>query len=541
MKTSVSRRSFLKGGAAVAAAGMVGAMGLTGCSSGNGGADATSITWDEEADVVVVGFGGAGACATIAASEAGASVLLLEKAPEEDAGGNTSVAGGGSMYCTEDKAEECFQFLRYQMPDTIPDEEIHGFVDEMLTQEQWLEDHGAPLEKTEGHGNLYTMHPQAGGMNKRLKINGTGNGAFTFLKKTVEDSAGVQTMYETPVKKLIFDPETKEVFGVIASSGGEDVNIKANKGVVLTCGGFENDHYMKTAYYSPNVPIFPAGTPYNTGDGLRMVAELGAKMRGFSSIEWAIHCCKPASEEIGVSIGMAWSDLDVWSGSVMVNDAGKRFVNEARSTMDGTQIFVMRPLHDKTQIPELAFDMTTLRYPNLPMFMVLDEKRREKGPLFTAAAKDAGNHWANVHKWYTWSDDNQAEIDKGWVVKADTLDELAEKIGMDAAGLKETVDAFNAACAGAEDEFGRTAAMEPIDTPPFYATELGLGILNTQGGPARDAKHHVLDWNDRPIPRLYSAGEFGSIYVWLYNGGCNITECYAGRTAGEMAAAEEPQ
>lgn len=538
-ETNVSRRNFLKGGAALAAAGAFG-LGLTGC-AGNGGGAKGDIKWDQEADVVVMGFGGAGATAAIAASDAGSSVLLLEKAPEEDAGGNTSVCGGGSMYCDEEHADECFEFLRFQMPDVIPNEEIHGFVEEMLTQEKWLEDHGATITKVEGHGNMYATHPLAGGMNKRLTINGNGAGMFAYLKQTVEGCAGVQIMYETPVKKLIFDPETKEVFGVIATTAdGTDINVKANKGVVLACGGFENDHYMKTAYYAPNAPIYPCGTPYNTGDGIRMVQEVGAKLRGFSSIEWGVHCCKPASDEIGVSVPMSWADLEVWNGAVMVNDGGNRFVNEAEGTMPGGQIFVMRPLHDKTQIPELAFDMNTLRYTNLPMFMVTDATRLTKGPIFNAASKDAGNHWSNVHKWYTWSDDNQKEVEKGWVVKADTLDELAQKMNIDPAGLKATIEKYNAACAGAADEFGRDTAMSPIETAPFYATELGLGILNTQGGPARDAKHHVLDWEDQPIPRLYSAGEFGSIYVWLYQGGTNITEVYAGRAAGDMAAAEEP-
>ena len=83
--------------------------------------------------------------------------------------------------------------------------------------------------------------------------------------------------------------------------------------------------------------------------------------------------------------------------------------------------------------------------------------------------------------------------------------------------------------------------MTPIDTPPFYGTELGLGIINTQGGPDRNALHQVLGWDGNPIPRLYSAGEFGSIYVlWLYQGSTNVSEALAGRTAGANASGEEP-
>lgn len=545
MKTNLSRRSFVTAGAAVAATAL-GGLALTGCSSAGGGSasssnGASSVTWDEETDVVVIGFGGAGASAAIAASDAGASVILLEKAPEKDAGGNTSVSGGGGVYCTEDKKDECFDFLRYQMPDTITDEEIAAFAEELSTQESWLADHGATLTVIDGAGAMYAHHPLSGGMNKMFNINGTGAGLFAFLKKATEGSAGVSIRYETPAHRLIFDPETKEVFGVVVTgSDGADINIKASRAVIMTCGGFENDHHMKTTYYPPNVPIFPCGTPYNTGDGIRMITEIGAKLRGFSSIEWGCHCCKAGSEEVGVALGMSFQDKSVWNGAIMVNDQGKRFVNETGAVVKSMPS-ILRPLHEKNSLPETAFDMNTLRYTNLPMFMVVDAKRLQEAPLFTAATSAAGNHWANVHKLYSWSDDNQTEVEKGWVIKADSLDELATKMGIDAAGLKETVESFNAAVvAGADSEFDRTEYLQAIENPPFYATELGLGLINTQGGPERDGYHHVLDNEGNPIPRLYAGGEFGSIYTWLYQGAGNISETIAARAAGKHAAEEEP-
>lgn len=236
---------------------------------------------------------------------------------------------------------------------------------------------------------------------------------------------------------------------------------------------------------------------------------------------------------------MTWTNMESWNNAIMVNDQGKRFVNEAAGTVANRAI--LRPLHDKSQIPEIAFSMETLRYTNLPFFMIFDETRRAKGPIMTAATEDSGNHWTRLKSWYTWSADNLAEIEKGWVIKADTLDELAQKLNIDAVGLTATVEAYNAACTAASgDEFGRTACLTPIAAPPYYATELALSIINTQGGPARDAEHHVLNTKGEPIPRLYSGGEFGSIYTWLYQGAGNLGEAMGCRVAGTNVAAETP-
>ncbi len=520
----------------------LGAFTLAGCSggAGTGAVQSSDIDWAEETDVIVVGFGGAGAAAAINASEAGANVIVLEKAPEQDCGGNTSVSGGTMCVVDPSKLDMAHEFIRYQMPDTTADEEIDGYLEESATLEQWLIDHGADVKVGETRGSMYGALDTAEAFPKTLKVGGNGYGLFTFLKGAVESSAGVSVRYETSARRLIFDPATKEVLGVAASdASGEELNIKAKRGVVLCLGGFENNHQMKTAYYPPNVPIFPCGTPYNTGDGVGMVAEVGAQLRGFSSVEWGCHCCKLASEEVGVSCGFTWTDFECWNNSIMVNARGERFVNESGRTVSDRAI--MRPLHDKSQLPELAFSMDTLSYTNLPMFFVCDDAKVSAGPVFNNCSAAAGNHWAHIHEWYTWSDDNQAEIEKGWLVKADTVEELADKLGIDPAGLAAAVATYNESCAaGADGAFGRTDALTPLGTPPFYGCELGLGLINTQGGPTRDGAHHVLDPEGNPIPRLYAGGEFGSLYGWLYQGAGNLPEALGARVAGANAANEEP-
>jgi hypothetical protein len=180
--------------------------------------------------------------------------------------------------------------------------------------------------------------------------------------------------------------------------------------------------------------------------------------------------------------------------------------------------------------------------------MIFDEAYRRKGPI----ASKLGHFqemWGGpvgypmIHKIYEWSSDNQAEIDKGWVFQADTLAGLAGKMGADAAALEETIRDFNRACRdGRDHQFGRTGnSLAPLEMAPYYAVELALTLVNTQGGPKHNKNCQVLDFNDKAIPRLYAAGELGSFFGFLYQGGSNYPEAWAfGQIAGRRAAAETP-
>jgi predicted oxidoreductase len=147
---------------------------------------------------------------------------------------------------------------------------------------------------------------------------------------------------------------------------------------------------------------------------------------------------------------------------------------------------------------------------------------------------------------------NQSWVDKGWVFKGDTIEELASKlvaknyyeevVGVDPEGLAETIKNWNAYCAAGKDlEFGRNPeTMEPINGP-FYAMELIECQTNTDGGPERNKYCQTLNPYGEPIPRLYNCGELGSIWGALYNGGGNIPETYStGFMAVEHALTLEP-
>jgi succinate dehydrogenase/fumarate reductase flavoprotein subunit len=143
---------------------------------------------------------------------------------------------------------------------------------------------------------------------------------------------------------------------------------------------------------------------------------------------------------------------------------------------------------------------------------------------------------------YVWSQDNSVELERGWIDAGDTTRDLAATLGMDPDTLGKTISTYNGYCArGHDSDFGRHAGdLTALDAPPFYAIRMWPGGMNTQGGAKRNEKAQVLNVDGDPIPGLYSAGEFGSIFGMLYAGGGNLSECLAfGRIAGENAASRK--
>jgi succinate dehydrogenase/fumarate reductase flavoprotein subunit len=152
--------------------------------------------------------------------------------------------------------------------------------------------------------------------------------------------------------------------------------------------------------------------------------------------------------------------------------------------------------------------------------------------------------------YYVWSFDNREEIDRGWVIRANTIEELAGKISADPdnggmmspAALRATMNRYHEHCQTGEDvDFGKPKEwLQSIQDPPYYAVKLWPGGPNTQGGPKRNTGGQSLRVDNTPIPRLYAAGELGSVWGMLYQRGGNIAECIAfGRIAGMNAAAEK--
>jgi hypothetical protein len=182
-----------------------------------------------------------------------------------------------------------------------------------------------------------------------------------------------------------------------------------------------------------------------------------------------------------------------------------------------------------------AFDMQAVRFSRIPAYVIFDETTRLKGPITRVGH---GNN-----RGYRWSEDNSDEIRKGWIAASETAAELASKLGIkDGARLHETVESYRHACsAGADEKFGRAQKSLVGLNGKLYGIALWPCLLNTQGGPRRNARGEIVDVDGQAIKRLYGAGELGSIWGFLYQSGGNLGECLGlGRMVGQNVAAEAP-
>lgn len=493
--------------------------------------------WDRETDVVVVGYGAAGATAAIAASDAGDRVLIVEKAPE--AGGSSAVCSGGMRFAVD--ARQTARYLKGIGLGSLDDAVAAAFAEAWVEMVPWLKGHGAKLgavvRETPRYGNLGgpdqldIIHLESTEGYQR----GCGRDLFAFLAGVVR-GRNIEVLLATPAKRLIQDPATGEILGLTAESGGKEIRIRASKAVIMTLGGFAGNPEMLATYVEEApVPMYPSGTPYCTGDGIRMVIDVGGDLWHMDGIEWGTHGFKapglPAVHWLQPK-GNSWLN---------VNRAGRRFRDESVSYA-----------HAKKRLEVFSFDAANSAghavWPNSPWYMVFDEKVRQAGPIVLTERRTGSPPFITYIEsrgLYKWSRDNSAEIGKGWIQKAETVAELADKIRVDRAGIERTIARYNAACAAAGDgEFGRNpGTLAPLDTPPYYALESVVTVCNTQGGPRRNAKSQVVSaYDGSPIPGLYAAGEFGSVFGFLYPGACNLSECIvSGLIAGRNAVQESPR
>jgi succinate dehydrogenase/fumarate reductase flavoprotein subunit len=477
-----------------------------------------SIEWDYVTDVLVLGYGGAGACAAVAAKDGGAEVIILEKAPF--GGGNTACSVGNMLL--PDNVAEAIAYYRALSFDTVSDQDlIRTMAEAMAALPERLKEWGIDLKLRKKNTPSFPTLPGARCIDHWSA--GLGESLFNSLSDLVTHRH-IKILFESPAKTILKDPETGNVRGVLAEQGGERIFLKAQRGIVLATGGYENNFEMQGYFHFPGLKLYPFGTPYNTGDGVKMASEIGADQWHFASTEWFGPALKEPTEKTGVAIAFRRS-----TGSFLfVNRFGKNFINES-----------MYFPHRKESLAFTHFDHERAEYSNIPFYAVFDEKFRRGGPLYGLKHSKVGYaSWQNLDEW---SQDNTTEIEKGWITQGGSIRELAEKLGLDSNGLQETIEQYNRDSKGGKiNAFGRLSKhMAPIEEPPFYGVELCLSIINTQGGPKHNSRAQALDMEGKPIPRLYKAGELGSFFGHLYQGGSNLPEALAfGRMAGEQAALE---
>ena len=481
--------------------------------------------WDAEVDVVVVGFGAAGMAASVTAHELGARVMILEKAPEGEEGGNTRVAGQG--YLNTSAVEPAMAYLTALCgPYTVPEPMVRVWAEEMCRNNDWLASLGGDPQEHQ-HPPVGIEFPDLPGSECVHKFHDGPTYGYSYTWKLFErlvKQRPITVLYETPARQLIQHDISREILGVRALRDGKPFHVKARRGVVLTCGGFENNQEM-IRNYLPGVPYcYTSGSPYNEGDGITMAMSVGADLWHMNNYAGPSMALKVPEVRTSFSMQALHFSKQMPGGMIVVGPDGRRFTDEKFKTR-----------HGKVPVNGRWLPLST----PCPMFMIFDDTLFRAGPLYD---KHPSHGWTQIVERYEWSEDNSAELAKGWIRRADSLASLAAMLDVDAAALEATVSRWNKACeTGKDAAFGRTLMLAPLVEKPFYAVELSPSMLNTQGGPRRNEKAQIVRPDGTPIPRLYSAGELGSIYSYLYQGTGNLGECLAfGRVSGRNAAAETP-
>lgn len=504
------------------------------------------MRWHLDADVIVVGYGAAGVAAAITAHDAGAQVIILEK-EEANTPINNSFMSGGLFICPNDsngaiRYMEALYRVEQDLYWTDPDI-IRTWVELSMQNKKWIEDMGgAPhLFRRSGQHRLPGMESI-----DIYRFPGRGPGMMHLLYRQVSQR-NIQVMRGMRAAQLLMNSRS-EIVGVrgVRETDQKPLNVRARRAVILATGGFEFDEQMKLQYLKVYPAYFDA-SPSLTGDGVRMALDVGAQL-------WHMNCfvgrCTMKFPEVVTGIrtnfgGRAWqspgvtalpefgggwqaqhlSQLAAVAGYLLIDRDGKRYTNEN--------------LKNHTFIYELTlFDSQRLMYPRVPSYWIFDQKRIDNGPL----PPNAGA--VGPAKIYKWSADNSEELQRGWIKSGNTVRELAAGLGVDARTLEETINTYNRySDKGVDEEFGRQPdTLIPLTHPPYYGVAVWPGGMNTQGGPRRNAKTQVLRADGTPVPRLYGAGELGSIFGMLYpGGGGNLSECFAlGRIAGQNAAEWSP-
>ncbi|MFC2288662.1 MAG: flavocytochrome c [Treponema lecithinolyticum] len=496
-------------------------------------------TVQKTADVIVVGGGGAGLSAAIAACQNNAKVILIEKTAL--LGGNTIRAGGpynavdpkrqanvqpaseAAMKSLErllkvspkndlhkkyqDQLQKELDAYKAQKPNHLFDclalhilqtydggdyagkiEFIEKMCSESLNAAEWLESNGLVWRDT-----IVTV---PGGLWPRAHVpqNAAGSDYINTNKKLAE-KMGVEIILNCKGESLI--KKDGRITGVKAvQSNGTQVILNAKKAVVLASGGFAASKEMRKKYNSLlNENLGTTNNPANTGDGITMAEKVNANLIGMEYIQ----CLPLGNPETG--------GLNGWIGGIgveyyyQVNKSGKRFMAE-----DGRRDVMTKAL---------------LEQPGSFSYVIADSH---------VTFKDGKN---------LWGDDVEKLVADKKIFRADTIEDLAKQIGIDPAVLKQTNDAFNKAVeAGKDNEFGRSLFGQKMDKAPFYASPRMPTVHHTMGGIEINLDTQVLDKNGNVIPGLYAAGEVtGGIHGKNRLGGNALVDIHVfGRIAGTNAA-----
>ena len=500
----------------------------------------TEQFWDEDVDVVVVGYGVAGCAAAIEAHDSGAEVIVLEKMPAGREGGNTRITGGAWPLSAD--WELLGTYLRNLCAhNPIPEATVRVWIDEIPHNTDWVTSLGGEVMTIPKGPEFPDVVGSAAFGGQQCIAPWMGDARLWQTLSAAVEERGVRVLRDTRAVDLVRD-ESDAVVGLVAESTGGPLRLRARGGVVLAAGGFHANARMVRDYLGLSAPVY-LGSPGSTGDGITLGQSVGADLSAITNFN---PCAgfRPDGFEAGFEIRVR----DIMQGAFLYTGLdGHRFHDE---TVPGG--------HGHANIHgRLAL------FPDRPMFVIFDEQGRAAGPLgrsighFGAEwarqmARDSGKETADLESWtdkhwtwniliegYHWSADNRAEIEKGWIKQGDDPEELAMALGVDPATLSRTIAGYNEACATGADPLGRAPEMMvPLNRPPYYAFRSEPMIFFTIGGLRRNERSEILHVSGEPIAGLYGAGENAASYSWAVDSGFMIADAMAfGRIAGRNAAA----
>ena len=442
----------------------------------------------KQADVVVVGAGGAGISAAVSAAEMGAKVIILEKMPM--IGGNTIRSGGAynAVDGEKQKSQKIEDSIYKHYIDTYEGGDKKGepkliklLVENSLSGKKWLESYGMEFNDKIGSvvGSLWPRTHQAS--------DPAGTGYINALKQAV-DKYKIEILLNTKATELIMD--NGKVVGVKGEGEKNLYEVKSKKAVVMATGGFSANVDMRTKYNSSlTEDMKTTNHPGATGDGIIMGEKIGANLVGMEYIQ----LLPMAIELIGPTINV--------ENSIFINKKGNRFINEDNR---------------RDKLCEAILKQEDGEY------YMINDSRIEK------ETNELGENISDL-------------IEKGIVKKADNLEELAEVIEVPFENLEGTIKEFNKSVDNKKDIFGRKLWKNKIEKGPFYATLRYPAVHHTMGGLKINEKTQVLDKSGKVISGLYAAGEVtGGIHGKNRLGGNALPDTIVfGRIAGKNAFNEK--
>lgn len=450
-------------------------------------------------DVVIIGGGGAGLTAAVTAAENGAKVVVLEKM--STVGGNTAISGGemaapGNWLQKEKGIEDSADLLYEDMlkgGDYENDPSlVRVIADNALDGAIWLRDNiGVEWED-------YMLFFGGHSVERSLVPKGATGSEIVKKLEAKAKELGVTILTNTEAKALIANGSDKDrINAVEAERNGKKYVFEAKNGVVLATGGFGANIEMRKKYNADmDERILSTTSPGSTGDGLVMAEAIGAELVDLEYIQ-TYPTCDPETGRL-LYVG----DVRLEGRAILVNKEGKRFVEEL----------------ERRDVISKAVTETSDGY----SYMFWDQ----------SAMDDTGVD--KKHK-----EEYEGLLERGLLVKADTIEEAAKHFGIDAEALKETVKKYNEYAKNGKDlEFNKRGELVPFTDGPYYIMKSIPAVHHTMGGVKINTEAQVIDKEGNPIKGLYAAGEVtGDIHGTNRLGSCAIAEIVVfGRIAGENAA-----